>query len=441
MPVADDHAATCSECGEDRQVELPERLVEACVRHRLLLFVGSGASTESHNVMPHTFYDDIADAMPSHDESRPFPDLMEAYVEEFSRTDLILRFFDRMHYIEKFADLYRRAVRFHRAVAVIPYFREIITTNWDDYFERIAGAIPLVVGTDFDYWSLPRRKVLKLHGSSQNPGSMIATKTEYKKSLAAIRNGALGAAARHLLTTNSVAFIGYSMEDDDVRDVIKALRSDLGQAAKQVYFVHPSDSFRAPIPDATVIPTSAASFIDQLDEALVARGYLHPLKMYDRVFAMHAKANHLRQKCTDHLPEYKYPLSIFNHAYQDGVIHACQRMESDMKFGDDRAPGHLNHLVRSYDDLAKAARRDRDYWNLAYWEGYLTGLVGALAFDSSLNAVPMYYCPGPGPESSYERLARAVRGGEATHKTAYRWAKRAVERSGPEMVSTHMPFG
>lgn len=143
MPVDDDHAAVCDECGEDREVELPQRLVEACVGGRLLLFVGSGASTESHNVMPHTFYDDIANQLKSHDEDRPFPDLMEAYVEEFSRTDLILRFFDRMRYIDKFADLHRRAVRFHRAVAIIPYFREIITTNWDDYFETISGAIPV----------------------------------------------------------------------------------------------------------------------------------------------------------------------------------------------------------------------------------------------------------------------------------------------------------
>ena len=58
--------AKCMECGDDIDVdvELPPRLVEDCHAGRLVLFVGSGASTESHNVMPSTFYDVVANQVP-----------------------------------------------------------------------------------------------------------------------------------------------------------------------------------------------------------------------------------------------------------------------------------------------------------------------------------------------------------------------------------------
>jgi hypothetical protein len=58
-PPAPDHQ--CLECGYDTNVPIPDRLVEDCHAGKLLLFVGAGASTESHNVMPRTFYDVVAD--------------------------------------------------------------------------------------------------------------------------------------------------------------------------------------------------------------------------------------------------------------------------------------------------------------------------------------------------------------------------------------------
>lgn len=440
MPVDPGHLAVCSECGEDREIVLPERLIRACVDHRLVLFVGAGASTESHNVMPNTFYDVVRSRLEIAD-TPAFPTLMDAFVHEFSRTDLVLEFFERLRYIDKFEDLRRRATKFHRAVAVNPFLREIITTNWDDYFEREAGAIPLVQGSDFDYWSVPGRKVLKIHGSTLNPGSMVATTSDYQRSLRALRRGALGTTASHWLATKSVAFIGYAMRDDDIREMITALRTDLGQAAQRVYFVHPNPSFEPPIPDATVFHTSAESFIRQLDDELVAREYLYPTTMYDRVADLKWRVSQAMARALAALPHDRYPLSIFNHAYQDGVMHACHRIESSRRYGDDRANGHLVHIYHSYDEAARHSLGNRDYWNQAYWEGYATGLFCSFASEVPVSRFPLYFCPGLGHETSLERLRRAVRGGPQTHQTAYRWAKRQTDQIQPGMVIEHTPFG
>ena len=146
-------ADKCLECGDDIDVDIPQRLVEDCHAGKLLLFVGSGASTESHNVMPHTFYDDVASRMGISD-NLPFPDLMTRFVEQNSRSELINLFYQRMRNIDSFPTLHDKATRFHGSVAQIPFLQEIITTNWDDYFEREADAVPLVYGPDFDYWDL-----------------------------------------------------------------------------------------------------------------------------------------------------------------------------------------------------------------------------------------------------------------------------------------------
>ncbi len=152
----------CLECGYDTDIPIPNRMVEDCHAGKLLLFVGAGASTESHNVMPATFYDVVARHVGT-SEDLAFPDLMTRFIEQNSRSDLINLFYNRLRYIDSFPVLHDRATRFHKYVAQIPFLREIVTTNWDDYFEREADAVPLVYGPDFDYWDLAQRKVLKVH--------------------------------------------------------------------------------------------------------------------------------------------------------------------------------------------------------------------------------------------------------------------------------------
>jgi hypothetical protein len=124
--------------------------------------------------MPHTFYDEIRDQVDLDDGDIPFPEVMSAYEARFSRSDLISAFFNRKRYIDSFPSLRRRATRLHRAVGQIPFFREIVTSNWDDYFEEETGAVPLVQGADFDYWDLRQRKVLKIQITSGTGATSFA---------------------------------------------------------------------------------------------------------------------------------------------------------------------------------------------------------------------------------------------------------------------------
>jgi hypothetical protein len=429
----------CSECGEDLDVDLPARMVEECHEGKLLLFVGSGASTESHNVMPDTFYDTVAAECGDVPDDLPFPDLMTRFVSQQSRGELINLFYDRKAYIDSFPSLVRRATRFHWAVAQIPFFREIVTTNWDDYFEVVTGAVPLVVGADFDYWDLQQRKVLKVHGSTLNPGSIVATRSEYDASLEALRNGALGSATRHLVATQSVVFVGYSLRDEDIRNVIDVLRADLGTAARRCYFVHPNPDFVAPIDNAEVVRTSAARFIELLDDALVASGYLLPADIYERRDRLSERLRDARRRSDSQILPGKHPMALYNHSFQDGFSDALGRVLAKRRTGIDRAHGVLAHTAAGYFEATKFARKARNYWDEAYMEGYGVAMAAIDQADFPLRSVPVYFCPGLGPTANFSEAAGWIKAGAASHRPAFRWAeKQASNLNG--LFAIHTPF-
>ena len=414
-------------------------MIEDTHAGKVLLFVGSGASTEAHNVFGHTFYDEIRSQLGEGGDELAFPDLMSAFVTRFSRPDLLTAFLHRLRYIDSHPFFRRRATRFHRAVGQIPFFAEIVTTNWDDYFETQTGAIPLVQGSDFDYWDLQERKVLKIHGSVLNPGSVVATREEYSRSLNALRSGALGTAARHLMATRSVVFVGYSLRDDDVRQIIEALRGDLNTAARPTYFVHPNPTFVAPLPGAEVIHTSAAYFVELLDQALVEVGCLLPLTIYDRTAAIDQRLRLARSRVDEILPPWRFPLAIFNHAYQDGLAHAIEHTNAARRTGDDRRHHYLLQRAAGYNKGRGLATKARDYWNAAYIQGYEVGLLALGAPELPLRELPLYYCPGVGPETSFNRLEQAIRGGLRSHQGAYRWAARQARELPEGTYINHPP--
>src|SRR2546421_12879504 len=97
-PLGTEHH--CDECGADVDVPLPERLIEDVHRGKVLLFVGSGASTEAHNVLAgYTFFEDIRLTLGEANREIAFPDLMSQYVASFSRADLLTAFVGRLRNI------------------------------------------------------------------------------------------------------------------------------------------------------------------------------------------------------------------------------------------------------------------------------------------------------------------------------------------------------
>jgi hypothetical protein len=237
-----------------------------------------------------------------------------------------------------------------------------------------------------------------------------------------------------------VVFVGYSLRDDDIRQVIGALRDDLNSAARPAYFVHPNPAFAAPLPGAEVIHTSAAYFVELLDQALVRAGYLLPLTIYDRAATIDQRLREARSRVDDNVFPWKYPLAILNHAFQDGLADAMAHATATRRTGNDRIHGHLVQLARNYYEARQRATRARNYWDAAYIDGYEAGLIALGSPDMPLQILPLYYCPGVGPVTSFKTVAQAIRSGPTSHRAAYAWAARRTERLPKDFYLYHPPF-
>ena len=179
-------------------------------------------STESRTVFPWTLYEEIHSELKLKDSDKPlFPTLMSKYCQQpDGRIKLIQNIHKRLDYVSSFSELYRNATRFHRELSTLFYIETIITTNWDDYFEKECGAVPLSTPADFALWNIPGRKVIKIHGSANNYGSIIATEEDYASAKETLEKGSLGSALKLLLATKTILYIGYSLLDYDFITVL-----------------------------------------------------------------------------------------------------------------------------------------------------------------------------------------------------------------------------
>ena len=196
----------------------------------------------------------------------------------------------------------------------------------------------------------------------------------------------------------------------------------------------------APLPGAEVIHTSAAYFVELLDQALVRAGYLLPLTIYDRAATIDRRLREARSRVDDNVFPWKYPLAILNHAFQDGLADAMAHATATRRTGNDRIHGHLVQLARNYYEARQRATRARNYWDAAYIDGYEAGLIALGSPDMPLQILPLYYCPGVGPVTSFKTVAQAIRSGPTSHRAAYAWAARRTERLPKDFYLYHPPF-
>lgn len=134
----------CEFCEQNIPFELPEAVLEACQQGSLVIFAGAGISTEGKKVFPCTLYDEIRAELDIR-EDISFPLLMTKFVQKTKDKRLLLqKIKQRIDYAKSFPELYRQITRFHQELSTIHQVKEIITTNWDDFFEVECAALPLV---------------------------------------------------------------------------------------------------------------------------------------------------------------------------------------------------------------------------------------------------------------------------------------------------------
>lgn len=431
----------CISCGLDFDFDLPNSLIDTAHLGRLVIFAGAGVSTEVPAVFPGTFYDTIRSQVDA-DEGVAFPELMQQYERKYGRQQLLCNLKQRFDYADSFDTLRRLARRFHRELATMPYLRDVVTTNWDSYFEEECLGTPFVSGEDFAFHDMPGRRVYKIHGSMSTLSTLIITEDDYARRLDELRENALGGTLRHILATTTVVFTGYSLRDWNFRRLYTALRADMGQLAPRAYFVSPFPSSQAQELGLTWIRTSGVKFLKELKAALVRESHFKPDDVYDVVADFEAQVLEAKE-VVDTYSHKDYPAIAHCWSYQEGLLDACGRIALRRGSGEYSNTDHVARLIRRYEDMVDKAIDSGKYFHGAYLDGYVTALYLLLAHDDAemLDSVPLYSVYGADSSMRSEEEFREALLHSRRRAPKARAEARKITRDLPaDMVMTHGPF-
>lgn len=410
------------------------------------VFAGAGISTETRNVLKTTFYESVADEIGKGEPYPEFPELMEEYCRQPNgRLKLLNRIRERFDQIDSFPELTRSATRFHRELGTFFPIRNIVTTNWDTFFEEYCKATPFVTDPDLVFWEAADRRVLKIHGSVTNYGSIVATTKDYQQCQERLAAGLIGAILKTILATQTVIFIGYSLSDSDFSAIYEFVKTQMNALHKQAYVVTPfsedCEKFRA----AGFIPiqTDGAYFIAQVKAHAVAQGELLSDDVFDSAAELLYRIRGEHFSLHDTVKVSEFPEVIFAASYQDGLMHALERAIEMRGSGSYSHRCRLNGVIEAYLKLQRAKLKRGAYEDVAYIEGYINGLTYLLMTNEERDSirVPMYFVFGAKDEiSDVAAFVDLLRSSPAIHKAAHKRALGYLNRlRDPGSAEFHHP--
>lgn len=367
----------------------PEIADENCV-----LFVGGGSSTEKW-AKENSFYAAIrAQTSLSGDSgSHAFPAVMQKFCEERDggHHNVLIR--EAIRYIEHFllpGPANQVATEFSRQLATIPFFKVVLTTNWDPLLERALDVlVPITQDRDLGFWDDRKKQVVKIHGCITRPHSIVAAQSDYDACVAA--NTLLFNKVRDLMATKTFLFTGYSLKDADFREIWDSIANRLGQFSKLAYALDPfatdEDITYWSQRGISIFRMRDTQFLEGLRSHFVEAGLIPSDRLINflmsersRIVKIHVK---LEQNCDG---------GFVSAMYQDGLLHELDDLLDSIRLGtrikQEDFENQLGFMLKCVRD---AAQKQKDPVEIAYYTGRYTVINGYLEADG--NELPTYFHP------------------------------------------------
>ena len=390
-----DDKCECIFCKCNIPFDFPEHLYRELVNNNVVLFAGSGISTENKLVFPYTFYDDVKMDLEECDisinDNMKFNLLMDMYVEKFDKVSLINKVIERFDYINSYSELNNRATMFHSELASISIINKIITTNWDDYFEICCNAKPIVENIDLRVWAMKRRTVLKIHGSINSLNTMVLTTKDYDECYNKLQSDAIGIRLQEILCSKCLLFVGYSLNDYDFNRIYSYIKEIMNINMPKVYII---DLYaeRSPINNAIVINTDGSYFLQELKKKLIDdKLMLNVDKIISMINMYRLKAIEIHHKTCDLLKKSKYYYIAYTCSYQDGLIHSMERFMNCYKDGSYSDERSISSVLLYYKKLRNEKKSIKKYDDVAYIDGYVNGIKSFLSSESFGKEMTPFY--------------------------------------------------
>ncbi|NFG24390.1 hypothetical protein FDF11_06290 [Clostridium botulinum] len=392
----DNNKCRCSICSMATDFEMPEDIVEATTKGKLVLFCGAGISTESKLVLNTSFYQEIRKELKCN-EDISFSKLMSKYCNQPNgRRKMILKIKKRFDYINSFPKVTEKATRFHKEVAHNYLIKSIVTTNWDEYFERYCDAIPIVDAKDMLMLESGSRCVIKIHGSINNISNIVATENDYESCKERLSSGAIGSWLKTNMLSKTFVFIGFSFGDEDFEYIYDMFIKELGEYAPHIYIITIDDNLKDKLKykNLTIIKTDGTYFIHKLNNILADKNVLVPKEKFDDVEEFFDELVDIHTELPNTISYLTCPGIIYTYIYQDGLIDALERFQARDSGGEYYAPGYIATIANNYQKLIDECNKYKLYFKSAYFEGYLNGLTFLLLNKDERELIPLYYLCG-----------------------------------------------
>lgn len=446
--IKKEEKCTCVICKQKLKFDLPVEIIEKIISGKVVIFAGAGISTENKLVFPSTFFEDVCHEIKIKPQKAPvFPEVMSRFcARPDGRAILLNKIHERFNYLKAFPEVYGAATRFHRELSTLYGIDNIITTNWDDLFERECGAVPYVTAEDFTLWNLPGRKVFKIHGSINNIGSIIITKEDYKKCYKSLTKGVLGSSLKMMLATKTILYMGYSFSDPDILRIHKLLTAEMQGLRPNSYIVTLDSSGDHKFKKAGILPiyTDATYFLSILKKHMVKKDFIFSDDIFNGVEKLLNKVIFEHMRLSVSMDVRKNPEIIYAASYQDGLMHALERILAVKNTGYYSHECNINNSIRTYNKIRKKKMKERVYHDVAYVDGYMNGMMYLIFPKSVRRAIPLYYIYGKEDHPlTFKKYIKIIKRDEHYHKGAYYYAKRVVElkyKNGGETSFHHTPF-
>lgn len=441
-----DRICSCHLCRSNNSFSMPQEIIESTIKNELVIFAGAGVSTESSIAFQSTFYQDIKDELGiTEDNNISFSDLMSLYCKiPDGKRKLFQKLWYRFNYAKSFQEVYNFSTRFHRELSTIHHIKEIITTNWDDYFEEECGAIPIVNSKDFVFWDLPNRKVFKLHGCIRNFSSLVITKEDYEDCSKELNSGQLkGSYLKMLLATKKVVFVGYSFGDEDFNQLYNILNSEMNGLFPHSYIITLDSDIENKLPSKKITPiiTDATYFISELKKHMVETGLMLSDIIFEKIPELLDYTLSIHFAISEKVNLRDYPILLYALSYQDGMIHAYQRIIKMKNTGEYSCPGCLQQLANNYKQIRSEKVRNKNYYDVSYIDGYIDGLYSLLIDEEQLSEITPYYVYGyKYIIDNFNEFIDILNSKEIFHQAAFKKATKIVKGLDPGAVPHHTPF-
>lgn len=218
-----------------------KRIFELIRREEVVLFAGAGMSryagypsgAELADILHRNLSDDIKCDI---EHTWNLPKLCE---------DILLLKGNKSYLIETLKQEFKKkpkTTETHKLLAGIPHFRTIITTNYDNLIELENDRIE-IIRTSVDYASAKKdeQMLFKIHSDFTDIENIILTSSDYLNYFTQQSESTVfWNAVKDRLASNHILFIGYSLDDLNVQDMLKKIILQLGDYKKEMYFVAPS---------------------------------------------------------------------------------------------------------------------------------------------------------------------------------------------------------